>query len=101
MAETGKPIKKRTVTDHDTEPTQEKQLTAGSRNVGTSVQSYAQIFNYSELKNILMQNVGKSSTKTFVQYSILTVTTTISVQQSVLRRSPERRPTSAARIMTS
>ena len=69
MAETGKPIKKRTVKTHDAESTQEKQLTAGSRNVGTSVQSYAQMFNYSELKSILMQNVGKSSTKTFVQYS--------------------------------
>lgn len=47
----------------------EKNITAGSRTVGKTTQTFAQAFNFAELKNILMQNVGKSSNRTFVQYS--------------------------------
>lgn len=47
----------------------EKDIKAGSRTVGKTTQTFAQAFNFAELKNILMQNVGKTSTKTFVQYS--------------------------------
>lgn len=73
----GTPIKKRKTTPKtekiefevvEQKPV-EKDIEAGNRNIGKTSQTYAQMFNFAELKNILMQNVSKSSTKTFVQYS--------------------------------
>lgn len=80
VTDTGTPMKKRKTSAPKTEKVEfevieqkvesvEKNITAGSRTVGTTTQTFAQAFNFAELKNILMQNVSKTSTKTFVQYS--------------------------------
>ena len=40
-----------------------------ARKIGTSTKSYAQLLDFAALQNILTQNVSKTQTKTYVQYT--------------------------------
>lgn len=46
-----------------------KELVVENKKVGVTNQKYAQMINFAELQRIMMQNVSKTTTKTFVQYT--------------------------------